>query len=157
MDTVGVPLHAYPWRTRFSQKKKKNSIWVWYGSGQVGYGLGTSRTKTKPNGIVLGLNSNPISFLHPILSHSILSNLIPSLLCSRFSLFSALDSLCLSLPHSTGVGQRNGRGDCGSEDLRRAGDSRTSLIVDLIVVFFDFFSHCGSDCSDCGMGLRYFC
>ncbi len=131
------------------------------------------RIKLSQNGIVLRLNSNPIYLFHPILSHSMLFSL------TRFSLFFALDSLSsllsilsvshfltsplvhsvlsFSLPHSTGDGRRNERGDCGSEDLRRASDPWTSLIVNLIVVLSDFFSHFGSDCSNCGMGLWYFC
>jgi hypothetical protein len=160
--TTCVP-PAYPF---FTKKKKKN-----YGTGRVGPIQGG--IKLSQNDVVLRLNSNPIYLLHPILSHSMLFSL------TRFSLFSALDSLSsllsilsvsdfltprpvhsvlsFSLPHSIGDGQRNGRGDCGSEDLRRAGDPRTSLIVNLIVVFFYFFSHFESDCSDCGMGLWYFC
>ena len=88
---------------------------------------------------------------------------------TQFSLFSAhhfltrfLDSLCLLLSHSTAGAlgslsltssfyrRQNGRSDCGSEDLRQAGN-RGSFIMDLIVVFSNFFSYCGSDCSDCGI------
>ena len=74
MHTPGVPV--------FRQKKK---IRYRFGTGPVQDGI-----KLSQNGVVLGLNSNPIYLLHPILFSA-----------TRFSLFSTLDSLCLSLPHST--------------------------------------------------------
>jgi hypothetical protein len=97
-DTVGVLLHAYPQCTRYSQKKKKK---FWYELGTSPVGLGTGGTKTKPNGVVLGLNSNPISLLHPILSHSILS--LTSSLHHRCTWFSL--SHFLTLPATEWKGQ----------------------------------------------------
>jgi hypothetical protein len=167
MLTPGVPVF---------RQKKKFSVPVWYRSGTGWVRSGTGRDKTKPKRRRFRVN------LKPYLSSPPNSQPLVLFSATRFSLYFALDSLSsllsilsvshfltpplvhsvlsFSLSHSTGDGRRNGRGgrgDCGSEDLRRVGNPRTSLIVDLIVVFSDFFSHFGSDCSDCGMGLWYFC
>ena len=167
MDTAGVPLHAYPRCTRFSPKKKF-SVLVWYRSGTGWVRSGMGRDKTKPKRCRFRVN------LKPYLSSPPNSQPLVLFSATRFSLFSALDSLSLtsslhrwctrfSLSHfltllvTSDETEGAGRSDCGSEDLRRVGNPRTSLIVDLIVVFSDFFSHFGYDCSNCGISLWYFC
>jgi hypothetical protein len=88
--TAGVPLHAYPRRTRFRPKKKFSGtvlVRVRYESGTGRVGSGTGRAKTPPFSVNLNLNIFSLTFL----SHSISRRLVsaPDSLSS---------TLCLSLP-----------------------------------------------------------
>ena len=129
--TACIPL-AYPFFV-----KKKNPIQVWYGSG-------TGWDKTKPKRCRFRVKLKPYLSSPP---DSLLCNPILSLLYSWFSLSltSSLHRWCtwFSLSHFL--------------TLSVTGDRTEGAIVDLIVIFFYFFSHFGSNCSDCGMGLWYFC
>jgi hypothetical protein len=131
MRTPGVPV--------FRQKKKKKTVLVRVGSG-------TGRDKTKPKRRRFRVKSQTLFIFSTLLSHSFsFSATRFSLLCSRFSLFSAFDSLCLSLPHST-AGALGSLFLTSSLYRRRATERKGIVDEDLRLAATEDFPHCGSDC-----------
>ena len=144
MDIAGIPLHAYPRHTRFSPKKKI-SIRVWYGlgTGRVRSGTGWDKTKPKRRRFRVKLkpylSSSPDS--QPL--DSLLSNLILSLLYSRFSLSltSSLHRQCtqFSLSHFFTLPATGDGTEGVIVDLRTCGKLATQGLFSLWIWLWYFF------------------
>ena len=138
--TVACVPSVYPF---FAKKKISGTglVQVGYGSGTGRVGSNTGRDKTKPKRRHFRVNLKPYLSSPP--------DSLPLILFSatRFSLFFAFDSLCLSLPHSTADA-------LGSLFLtsslyrRRATEQKGRLWIWGLAASRqpEDFPHCGSDC-----------
>jgi hypothetical protein len=129
MRTLGIPIFG-----------QKNIFPIRVRSGPVRGGI-----KPSQNGVVLGLKLKPYLASQPL--DSILYSFSAtrfSLLCSQLSLFSVShfltpppvhSVLSFSLPHSTGDGRRNGRGNCGSKTCSKPTTRGLPLLWYFLISF----------------------